>query len=538
MPQYKVGDVTGVKTRSGIQDVVIKSIRQVSKGRNAGKFEYELAPIQPDQNGKTYGFRAVGEQFFVPATKKYSSKKTSAATAAHSAAKDRVETGKAELDRTRYNTVDQMDPKPGDVITVRGRQYGNWQAAVAAVNWRTGKLGIMRDPEVIRKLQQRQANVDYINWLVRSQGGEGVNRRRVQKMRWIAPEAVIKLERQGQVIWTEKDGKVAPPPAAPETPPAPMPYEGGVDLNAGEPSKARAMPEPAKQRKVYGPPPGGKAKGNPARVHTRMKGKVYVPANPPSQATAGGKYGMSMKGDKLQVSGDGWTQEWEPFEENRLMLTVGDIRKIVREELGQGEMCQGSWKDADIDRINDEMDAEEDALNYDPSGRWSSGSGAQFNLEREVSSMAEVRQSWNPPLGPNPRWVKAKLFGREFPVWLRSETAEGFWVQLDPEGPFYLVDSVKEMSPVGESVMMTVGNIRNMVKKALNERLKVGDYVIVKQRGMWNAYTLDGEHAAGGTPEYTKDSIIAWAQKASDDNQQYEDDWERENDPDAYYDRL
>ena len=529
MPQYKVGDVTGVKTRSGIQDVVIKSMRRVSKGRNAGKFEYELAPVETGANGKTYGFRAVGEQFFVPATKKYSSKKTSAATAAHSAAKDRVETSRAELDRTRYNTVDQMDPQPGDVITVRGRQYGNWQAAVAAVNWRTGKLGIMRDPEVIRKLQQRQRDVDYINWLVRSQGGEGVNRRRVQKMHWIAPEAVIKLERQGEVIWTEKGGRLVPKQpdlpdwyanrkeqaamnkAAQESPPG----EGGVDLNAGEPSKARAMPEPAKQRKVYGPPPGGKAKGNPARVHTRMKGKVYVPANPPSQATAGGKYGMSMKGDKLQVSGDDWTQEWEPFEEGTLMMTVGDVRKIVREELGQGEMCQGSWKDADIDRINDEMDAEEDALNYDPSGRWSSEPGLQFN--------------------PGSR-VYVDDMGREGTV--VSMHAMGDMADVDfGNGDVYGV-TLRRMKPVGESVMMTVGNVRNMVKKALNERLEVGDYVILKQRGMWHAYTLDGEHAAGGTPEYTKDSIIAWAQKASDENQRYEDDWERENDPDAYYNRI
>lgn len=80
--------------------------------------------------------------------------------------------------------------------------------------------------------------------------------------------------------------------------------------------------------------------------------------------------------------------------------------------------------------------------------------------------------------------------------------------------------------------IMTIGNVKNLIKKTLRENTVVGDYIIMKQNGVWNAYTTDGEHAAGGTPDASKESLIAWAEDASADNEARENEWEDQEERD------
>lgn len=59
LANLKYGDVVTIHSRKGFVDCVISGIRYISRGRNAGKREYTLAPIGKPP-GKPYKF--VGEK--------------------------------------------------------------------------------------------------------------------------------------------------------------------------------------------------------------------------------------------------------------------------------------------------------------------------------------------------------------------------------------------------------------------------------------------------------------------------------------------
>ena len=46
------------------------------------------------------------------------------------------------------------------------------------------------------------------------------------------------------------------------------------------------------------------------------------------------------------------------------------------------------------------------------------------------------------------RWVRAPLAGQWLSAWLQNESAEGYWVQFDPDGPYRLVEEIEEVSPM------------------------------------------------------------------------------------------
>lgn len=63
----------------------------------------------------------------------------------------------------------------------------------------------------------------------------------------------------------------------------------------------------------------------------------------------------------------------------------------------------------------------------------------------EVHHSERVRTSV--PRMDSARWVKAKLFGSEIEqtVWLQNETVMGYWIQIDPDGPYRLVEEITEL---------------------------------------------------------------------------------------------
>jgi hypothetical protein len=63
----------------------------------------------------------------------------------------------------------------------------------------------------------------------------------------------------------------------------------------------------------------------------------------------------------------------------------------------------------------------------------------------EVHHSERVRTSV--PRMDSARYVKAKLFGlpTEMTVWLQNETPMGYWIQIDPDGPYRLVEEITEL---------------------------------------------------------------------------------------------
>lgn len=56
-----------------------------------------------------------------------------------------------------------------------------------------------------------------------------------------------------------------------------------------------------------------------------------------------------------------------------------------------------------------------------------------------------LRYRYFVPRMDSARYVKAKLFGLQMTVWLQNETAMGYWIQIDPDGPYRLVEEITEL---------------------------------------------------------------------------------------------
>ena len=54
--------------------------------------------------------------------------------------------------------------------------------------------------------------------------------------------------------------------------------------------------------------------------------------------------------------------------------------------------------------------------------------------------------SWTIPVMDSARTVLAPFFGFWRQAWLQNETAMGYWVMFDSEGPYRFVSQIKEFS--------------------------------------------------------------------------------------------
>lgn len=165
---YKVGDVVNTDQRG---DLVIAEMRRVQKGKNAGKMEYKLAPLEEsDRWGtKSYGISGVGcERLFKPATKQWTAEQiTAAAERYHNIKIDisEAKAAKAEAGRQAIGDIDMattvraraaagLNIAPGMIVTVKYKE-GARDEVVAEVNPRTGKIGIQKRDGTTRWLESR-----------------------------------------------------------------------------------------------------------------------------------------------------------------------------------------------------------------------------------------------------------------------------------------------------------------------------------------------------------------------------------------------
>ena len=155
-PAY--GEVVGVRTRQGQVDCVVVETRRVSRGRQAGKVEYKLAPLAPVD--KAYAFNAIGDQFFGPPSRSYPAKDIQAAVARCQETREKVFEAKEERKERGREAIGDVDWKKtrvegkasgtkiavGDEVLVRYTDRTRWERVVE-VNLKTGKVGIARNKD-------------------------------------------------------------------------------------------------------------------------------------------------------------------------------------------------------------------------------------------------------------------------------------------------------------------------------------------------------------------------------------------------------
>lgn len=69
----------------------------------------------------------------------------------------------------------------------------------------------------------------------------------------------------------------------------------------------------------------------------------------------------------------------------------------------------------------------------------------KLSLADTAGLPVEQKRSWDIAEGPDARNVEAFIFGQFLPAWMQAKTEQGYWVQIDPEGPYRLVQEIREV---------------------------------------------------------------------------------------------
>jgi hypothetical protein len=147
-------------------------------------------------DGKYLSARVIGTQYFGSPSRMYSQDEITQAMDHKSEGLDKTDAIKRRRTVKRQEQSDELDLCPGDEVTIRGLRGPNWTATVAKINPSTGKVGIARDAEVIADANQRKAERDRL-----AAAFGPLKTIRVSKVRWIAPQVIIKVVRNGTEIW-------------------------------------------------------------------------------------------------------------------------------------------------------------------------------------------------------------------------------------------------------------------------------------------------------------------------------------------------
>lgn len=141
---------------------VIVSKRRITRGRHAGKFEYQLAPLTEGQWGKSYGAHVTGERFFKRATREFTAEHAQKCRDGHwETVKDiekhkeeRAEAGREAMgdDKYDYRTGKTVTDKmaPGDTVRI-GWRNGARDETLVEINPATGKIAIRAPHNKSRK---------------------------------------------------------------------------------------------------------------------------------------------------------------------------------------------------------------------------------------------------------------------------------------------------------------------------------------------------------------------------------------------------
>ena len=188
---YAIRDVVTIETGRFQGDYAVRSFRYISKGRNAGKCEYELAPMQPRDG--TIGVTVYGDTLLVKCRIAYATVEVDAALNAYNTKSAVKEQHIEKRTATRQKVVGQMDVQPGDIVTIRGTTSA-WTAEVGEVNTATGKIGIRKSYSEVRRATQRA-------YYAQQLGMRGV----VRELRWIPQGVVLRVTRNGAQIWPSQE---------------------------------------------------------------------------------------------------------------------------------------------------------------------------------------------------------------------------------------------------------------------------------------------------------------------------------------------
>jgi len=199
MSSFKNGDV--VSTVRG--DAVIVDIRLIERGRRAGQWEFQLAML--DSKSKAFGLTCSAVHLRA-CSRKYTKAQLDQARARRSAGMNvnaQIKYAQADQRAAVLNKLPEL--QVGDEVLYRYTNATKWET-VGNVNPTTGKIAIMRPEEVIRRA--RIAAEEMASFAVRldilGMDSSVVGRSVVRTLRWLPPQGVAAVKRNGVEIFTAK----------------------------------------------------------------------------------------------------------------------------------------------------------------------------------------------------------------------------------------------------------------------------------------------------------------------------------------------
>jgi hypothetical protein len=185
----QVGDLVSARSSKGTMDVTVVSVRPM----RTGNYEVRLTT----KEGRDFKFTAKGGTYSSNARVLTLIRRQNAG-----AVKD-LSKGHAEREQARQESkedfadlgrkaIDTFDPKPGDTVTIEYRGGGRQLEIVNGVNWKTGKVGIVKGTRMSRE-ERYQMEVAF--WHLNQLSGANVRPPLERDTRWIPAHQIVHIEK-------------------------------------------------------------------------------------------------------------------------------------------------------------------------------------------------------------------------------------------------------------------------------------------------------------------------------------------------------
>jgi hypothetical protein len=178
----QVGDLVELRTsRGGIIEATVVEAR----GMRTGNVDVRMTTA----DGKDYKFRAKGPYYrdnarVMKLIRRQSGKAVEQARLENRERRDERRENKEDFAELGRKALDTFDPKPGDLVTI--------EYAVNGVNWKTGKVGIMKP---VRMTPEEKARMELAFWQLNQMTGQNVRPPSERDTRWIPAQQIVRIER-------------------------------------------------------------------------------------------------------------------------------------------------------------------------------------------------------------------------------------------------------------------------------------------------------------------------------------------------------
>lgn len=201
----RVGDAVTMNFRGRLVDGVITALEHFRRGRRAGMVKYIMAPTDPVWKAKAISLHTTDRSAFTL-------RKNVPAAAVKAAQKEYTEQREEKQKRQFLRTVERrnaledkglvgigkaVEYAVGDTVVIQGPGY-RWDAEIGAINYRTGKVGIVRAPQPGQTYFSKDPNMRILSDAL---GGLfGTRSRRTREFRWIPATHIVAVKHQERAV--------------------------------------------------------------------------------------------------------------------------------------------------------------------------------------------------------------------------------------------------------------------------------------------------------------------------------------------------